>query len=367
MKVAVITRHAVSNYGSLLQTIATQQVIENMGYTCSIINYIRNDEAYLKHEITLLKRKPSWNNNLLKKIIYLVLRMPESVLAGRKFEKAQLKHLKLTKRYTEQEQLSQDKPIADVYMTGSDQVWGPTEDGSYDSSYCLSFTDASDKRIAYAASFGHNEMSQDLVDYYKNWLSRYNHITVREDNAVSILSEMKLDALQVLDPTFLLDREYWENYITPIPEEKYILVYQIHNDKKLGEYARNVAKEKGRKLIRISASLHQIKRPGKLIWIPNLGKFLSYIRNAECLITDSFHGTAFSIIFNTPFVEVLPNNKTGSRNLSILNLTGLSHRILSNINNIELAYRTVDFTEANAVLKKKKVESIEILRRMIEA
>lgn len=68
MKVAVITRHAVSNYGSLLQTIATQQVIENMGYTCSIINYIRNDEAYLKHEITLLKRKPSWNNNLLKKL-----------------------------------------------------------------------------------------------------------------------------------------------------------------------------------------------------------------------------------------------------------------------------------------------------------
>ena len=71
MKVAVITRHAITNYGSLLQAFATQYVIEELGHICKIIDYVRDDESYLHHEITLLKQKPNWNNNLIKKILYL--------------------------------------------------------------------------------------------------------------------------------------------------------------------------------------------------------------------------------------------------------------------------------------------------------
>ena len=99
MKVAVITRHAITNYGSLLQALATQTVVENMGHCCEIIDYIRDDEHYSQHEKTILKRKPGWNNNLIKRTLYLLLRQPESVLAGKRFEKAQRKYLKLTERY----------------------------------------------------------------------------------------------------------------------------------------------------------------------------------------------------------------------------------------------------------------------------
>lgn len=369
MKVAVITRHAITNYGSLLQAMATQQVIENLGHSCEIIDYIRNDESYTKHEITLLKQKPAWYNNLVKKTVYLALRQPESILAGRKFEKAQSEYLKLTKRYTTNEQLSGNKPAADVYMTGSDQVWGPVENGTYDSAYCLSFTGDNDKRISYAASFGHTEMTDQLRAYYIKWLSRYNHVAVREDSAAAMLKDMEINALQVLDPTLLLDAKAWEKYAGPVSKKtkkKYVLVYQLHNDKKLGVYAEKVAKEKGLPLIRVSAALHQISRGGKFVWLPDLSVFLSYIRNAECMITDSFHGTAFAINFNTPFVEILPNNNTGSRNMSILKLTGLSHRILQKDSDRMLADTPVDFSRANQVLAQKRKESLAVLKMMIE-
>lgn len=99
-KVSVITRHAITNYGSLLQSLATQKMIEKMGYECEIVNYIRDDESYSKHELTLLKKKPNWYNNPVKRMTYLLLRQPESILAGRKFEKVRNETLNLSKLYT---------------------------------------------------------------------------------------------------------------------------------------------------------------------------------------------------------------------------------------------------------------------------
>ena len=125
MKVSVITRHAITNYGSLLQAMATQTVLERLGYESEIIDYIREDESYQKHEITLLKKKANWYNNPIKRMAYLALRQPESILAGRRFEKERIQFLHMSKRYTAPEQLQNDPPIADIYMTGSDQVWGP--------------------------------------------------------------------------------------------------------------------------------------------------------------------------------------------------------------------------------------------------
>ena len=119
-------------------------------------------------------------------------------------------------------------------------------------------------------------------------------------------------------------------------------------------------------LVRVSPSIQQIFRKGKLCWSPDVGEFLSYIKNAECMITDSFHGVAFAINFNTSFVQVLPNNNTGTRNVSILKLTGLSDRILKNEEDVALAAKKVDFTNANAVLQKQRKVSLDILRKMIE-
>lgn len=366
MKVAVITRHAIMNYGSLLQTMATQHVIESFGHSCDIIDYIRPDETYLRREKTLLARKAGWNNNRLKRFFYLFLRQPESIAAGRKFERWQTRYLNLTKRYTGLEQLKCDPPAADVYMTGSDQVWGPVEDGSYDSAYCLSFVRDDCRKIAYAASFGRTDLKDDMKAYFQTWLTHYQQISVREDSALKILAMLGMKASQVLDPTLLLDMSYWAQYFKPIAHKKYILVYQLHNDSRLNKYAAKAARKKGLPLIRISVSFHQIVRAGKLIWTPDLGTFLSYIKNAECMITDSFHGTAFAINFNIPFIEVMPNNNTGTRNRSILQLTGLQERILQNEDDLTLVDRKINFQYANKILEQKRKESLCILKNMIE-
>jgi len=171
---------------------------------------------------------------------------------------------------------------------------------------------------------------------------------------------------QVIDPTLLLDASFWNNYLSPIKIKNYVLVYQLHNDEKLGRYAKRVADEMNLPLIRISASFHQITREGKFVWCPEVGQFLSYIKNATCMITDSFHGTAFAINFNTPFVEVLPNNNTGTRNMSILRMTGLSDRILREDDDVSLAGQRVDFCYANERLKIEREKSLEILRSIIE-
>lgn len=366
MKVAVITRHAVSNYGSLLQTIATQNVIEKLGFECEIIDYIRTDEQYNRKELTLLKRKPNWYNNIIKRSLYILLRQPETVFAGKKFEKYQHEYLKLSGRYSSIRQLNNNPPIADVYMTGSDQVWGTVANGEYDSSYCLSFVPDDKKKISYAASFGHTEKSEELNDYYKKWLSRYQHISVREDSAVEWIRSLGLDVQQVLDPTLLLSEKDWSPYLKPIKYKNYILIYQLHNDKKLGEYANKVAKKMGLKLIRISISSHQVVREGKFVFSPNIGEFLSYIKNAKCLITDSFHGTAFAINFNTPFVEVLPNNNTETRNISLLKMTQLEDRILKDPNDLTLVEKKIDFSFVNKVINEKRDESLNIMKNMIE-
>lgn len=365
MKIANITRHAMTNYGSLLQAIATQNVIRFLGHECETIDYIRYDEHYKTHEKTLLAFKKDWNSNPFKRFLYLCLRQPEAYYSGRKFEKEREKLLNLSKRYSSCDELKKNKPNADIYMTGSDQVWGPVENGEYDSAYCLSFTDDTDKKIAYAASFGRTEINDNIMEYYKQYLSCYDHITVREASAVEMIKSLGLSATHVIDPTLLLDKNSWKQYFKPIKYKKYVLIYQIHNGNELGEYALKVSQKMGLPLIRVSTSLHHINRPGKLVVCPTIGEFLSFIDNAECLITDSFHGTAFAINFNTQFVEVLPNNKTGTRNMSILELTGLSDRILSDPDDVDLALRKIDFNHCNSVIASQREFGLKIFGEMI--
>lgn len=365
MKVAVITRHAISNYGSLLQAYATQKIFEKLGNSCEIIDYIREDESYKNHEKTLLKQKPDWNNNLIKRLIYLALRQPESIFSGRMFAKERNKYLKLTKHYDSFQQLKNNPPVANLYVTGSDQVWGPTEDGSHDPAYCLAFTPDYAKRISYAASFGRSAMTEETAAYYAYNLKRYAAVTVREDSAVELTKKLGIKAKQVLDPTILLTAEEWRILSKTKNRGKYVLVYQLHNDPNLGEYAKKVANAMGLPLIRISTHLHQITRQGKFVCNPDIAEFISYIDGATCMITDSFHGTAFAINLNTPFVEVLPNNSTGTRNQSILKLTGLSDRILLDNEDVALASQVVDFAPVNKIIATERQRSIDVLMSMV--
>lgn len=365
MKVQVITRHAVTNYGSLLQAMATQKIISSIGHECEIVDYQRDDENYKNIDKTLLAGKDNWNKNVIKKCLYLFIRKPASIIAGTKFAKMQKEHLILTKTYRTQEELKRDLPEADVYMTGSDQVWGKIANGQYDGSYFLEFIPEEKYKVAFAASMGHSVKTKEEEELVSKWIKRYNNIAVREDSVVNYLRNIGIEAKQVLDPTLLVSTDEWEKIAKCKENKKYVLVYQIHNDMRLGKYAEMFAKKKNLPLIRISASLHQIMREGRFKFLPDIGEFLGYIKNAEYLITDSFHGTAFAINFNTQFVEILPNTNTGSRNQSILALTGLQDRIVTDMDDFSVGEKIIDFEPVNEVIRQEREKSIEILKELI--
>lgn len=139
MKVPVIARHAIVNYGSLLQAFANQKAIEEIDHSYQIINYIRKDESSKEFNNILSKCNPKWDKTNYNRFIYKTIKNPVSKIASKRFEVERKNLLNLSKLYESKEELISNSPITDVYYTGNDQVWGPAMNGTYDDNYLLSF------------------------------------------------------------------------------------------------------------------------------------------------------------------------------------------------------------------------------------
>ena len=323
MKVDIITRHAVANYGSLLQSYATQKIFEKLGLEAEFINYVRYDERAENLAKTHVKGK-KWDKNILTRMLYILIQTWNYSHMYKKFEKYRYGVINETKKlYGSIEELREDPPVADIYCTGSDQIWGKIGEDNFDLSYFLDFV-KNKKCISYAASFGKETLDEKLKKSLTKLLKKYSYILVREDSAKSIIKHAGFENVeQVLDPTLLLNRNEWNN----LAEEKvkykdYVLVYQLHNNKQFNKYAKEFAKKHNKKLLRLTPSLYHKARGGKLIYLPNQYEFLAYFKNADYILTDSFHATVFSIIFNKKFIDILPN-ETSTRITSILKLVRL--------------------------------------------
>ena len=356
---------SLSNYGQILQAFALQSYLRNQGYDAFLIHYddawnyfeLRRGEplAHLKY---FIKNLPG-----MRKVLKNKIRKEEDLCRFSSFKSSHLIYGDTV--YHQLKDLKKNPPVADVYMTGSDQVWGPTLNGHYDEAYFLSFVTGKPK-TAYAASFGRTEFTSATLSEYKKMLSDYTGIAVRENSAVDLLAQMNIPcAGQVLDPTLLLTGEEWGKWIEKDVQGKYVLVYQLHNNPALSDYAVRFARHVGLPLYRVSPTFHQYRRGGKFVYLPGLGEFLSYIKNCTYFITDSFHGTAFALNFNRQFIEILPNNKTGSRNQSILQLTGLQDRIVTDFNDFSIADKYIEYASVNKILEEERKKSVIALGRLL--
>ena len=365
MIVNVITRHAPSNYGSLLQSVATVNVLQRLGHEATIIDYVRPDDHGLNKVDEEAKLK---GGSTVKRMVYILIRYPIEKFAEIRFAAMRKKLLKMTKRFSSIQELSHLQ--ADCFMTGSDQVWGPMVNGKYDPAYFLDFVKNS-KRVAYAASFGKTDFDEETVNEYKRLLLSYEKIAVRENSAVELIKDWGgINCLgQVIDPTLLLSGEEWKNLfeIRNIKKKPYILIYQIHNDANLSKYAKDLANHKKMKLIRVNPFLHQCFRGGKFRLCPDVKEFLELINNAAYIVTDSFHGTCFAINFNKQFVEVLPNNATGTRNQSVLELTGLTSRIVTNFSDFSIVNNVINYAPVNEILESERLRCVELVNEMLES
>lgn len=369
MKINIITRHSVPNYGSILQTYSTQKALEKMGYDSEIIDYIKLEETNKRAVATNYGSNKSGIKEKIKKVIYIILQRPNVTKMNNAFKKFRKKYLKETIReYNSIEELSNNLPEADVYCTGSDQVWGKIGTEEYDKAYFLNFVPENKKCIAYAASFGVDKLPEKLNEDIKDLLKKYETILVRENTAEKIIREKGFDNVgQVLDPTLLLKKEEWDEICEPtkLDNKEYILVYQLHHNKEMEKYVKNLKKHTKLPIYRVNTSIYYGLKPGKFIYLPTPGQFVSYIKNAKYVVTDSFHGTVFSMIFQKQFIDILPG-KTATRIESILKLVGLSNRILRDNNDYSFLKDNIDFTQVNNILENERNKSIEKFDKAIK-
>ena len=369
MKVAVVTRHAISNYGSILQTYATTQAFKKCNADAEIIDYIRDDEKPENLIDTYIKSSKVWNLCFLTRAIYKLLQSKNIFHMEKVFSQHRKEILNLTSHHYACDKDFVNYPIiADIYCTGSDQVWGKIGCSNYDKNYFLDFAPKNSKCIAYSASFGKEQLCPELKENLKSLVDKYQKIMVREISAKELLKKYSdVDSDIVLDPTLLLNQSEWIEFIhgENIPYKNYILLYQLHHNKKFDQYAKYLAKKMGLKLVRVSVSKHFRYKVGKFEYIPSPKKFLSLIYNSSFVLTDSFHGTVFSIIFNKQFIDILPD-LTGTRIESLLQIFNIKDRIVKSYDDINVINNSIDYNNVNTILDTRSRVSLSLLREALK-
>lgn len=370
-KITVITLQNVRNYGSVLQALATQHVMESLGLECNFIDYWKcGGDSNVTRALNWSKGK-----NKVKKLITVILLMPTFWKQTALFDKFNRKHLNLIPgHFTKESELETGLKInSDIYCTGSDQTWNSGWNNGILPELFLKFVPDEIKKISYAASIGKPELDEWEIDETKSLLSRYSAISVRESSAKNIIeNQLGLpSATQVLDPTLQVDGKYWLSILNEKQRNrkdkgKYVLIYQLNSNSKFDNYAKEFAHRKGWKLIRFCTRYDQFFKCGRSALVPEIEEFISLIANAGCVITDSFHATAFSCNLNVPMIAVYPNEYS-SRLASLLELMNLEHRHLKNYDDFSFVEHTfVNFETVNKILEQERQIGLNFLKKAIE-
>lgn len=359
MQVGVITFHSANNYGAVLQTWALQKVLRNLGTTTGVINYHPDiiDGLY-----DPMKLKRGFSRELLKLKLYL--RNRKSIIRYNKFQSFLNTKLNLIGDYRTYKELSNAKLNLEAYIVGSDQVWNPTHIGGFDPAYYLEFAEPGSKRISYAASLGTDYIVAKHKETMEKSLNSFTSISVRERSIQTAISELADKPVEVvLDPTLLLDKEdYDEIKVNSKYKEPYILIYSIEKNSQLMEFANKISVSLGMPILQ-RRPMSGLKNQLEPFYTSDAGEFLGYIESAKYVITNSFHGTVFSVLYGKPFVSML-HSDTGSRTENLLKELGLSSHILYDIkdfNNFDM-FRLKDIEEVKRNIMKLRETSMNFIK-----
>ncbi len=373
MKISIITQHAVNNYGSLLQTYATQRVFEKMGHTAQIVDFRREsdlDETKIDHAFArnrlLKKTEPIWGICTLTR--RLARRAVGAKLLGsrKRLREFLQNEINLTpEMYTSFESLCARPPIADIYVTGSDQVWNSAHNGGIERSYFLEFAPEDKPRISFASSIGQTELSEAEREELGAMLSKYRAVSVREKSAEELLRGMGIEAQTVLDPTLMLSPEEWREFADfgKCPKKPYLLIYQLNENPEFERRARQIASDRGLRIVRISYHSSDKKKIGKRISRPTPHEFVGLFAKAEVCLTDSFHATAFSLNLGADPVCIMPP-RFSTRLESLLNMTGTAYRAVASASEA-LPEKAVDRRKVAEILNSERELSFRFLENAL--
>lgn len=378
-KIGVITILKTNNYGAELQAYATQAALRKMGYEAEIIDYLfyknpghkRTKSSRPVFKFGLKKRLAEWAYPLITSLKSLGNGKQNDVRTQR-FDKFHLDNTALSTVYCSIDELYKAKLDYDVYMVGSDQVWNP---GVYSSllPYMLTFAPEGKKRVAYASSFGVSEIENSQQWLYQKYLPCFSAIGVREKNAVELVKNVAgCDATWVLDPTLLLNKEEWA--MVAIDDlnisEPYILLYELTPSPYVLNLAYAMSQKKNLKIVRICKSAAVEDKDASIVNIIDAGpaEFVSLFANADMVITNSFHGTAFSVNFSKDFYTITPKRKhNNSRQRSLLELFNLQDRLIAEDTDVnEVNITPIDYSKVNVILERERDRSYAFLKNAID-
>jgi coenzyme F420-reducing hydrogenase beta subunit len=374
-KVGLVTCYFKHNYGSSLQAYATQSFLDANKIECETVNvstladfskgkrrfYIKNafDFRFVKEKwgMLSLKIRRKFDRTLGRK---LSLRDE----CFRRFER----NFRLTRNFNSYAELSEYSSRFSSVVVGSDQLWLPVNVVS--GYYTLGWAKGGVKRVSYATSFGFSYVSDKYKKTYADFLSEMDVISVREDNAVRLIeSEFSLKATKVCDPTLLLSRQEWEQVASKEKKysEKYIFCYFLGKNPSHIAFAKRLSEKTGCKIVSINnCDVFDPKADENADYAPyDVGpaEWLSLIRDAEYVCTDSFHGTVFSMIFSRKFFTFerfssKAKTSTNSRIYSLLDEFGARDRLFRGDEDISAALSMpIDYDEIHSRIKSVREES----------
>lgn len=366
MRIGILTFHRAVNYGACLQAYALKRYIENKKLDVQIIDYRSKyiEDLYSNpfSKGTTLKTKIrnciTWNiqkerNNKFNNFISEYLQCNEKTSI---FDKSELKKI----------ESSYDKIIV-----GSDQVWS-TLCTSNDTTYYLDFLNDNKKKFSYAASFGIISNDFHKSEKLKSLLSKFTGLSVRENIGYEVIKKMiGRESTLCVDPTFLLKQEDWKTLSMssgmPSIGEKYILVYSLSMPQSIVDYAEDLSKKMKLKVIYFTLNnLFSLKNKRKVINGSPID-FINYFANSQYVITNSFHGTAFSLIFNKDFTVFKNSNKKhdNSRLENILSLAGLKDRMINEGEKVFFE-GNIDYSKVNNSMNAEIEKSKEYLESIFK-
>ena len=350
MKIGILTFPHSPSYGASLQMHALFKTIESFNYNPYILNY---------QNIYMLKKQHMERNVFKAKLMNII-----GYNTAKKFKKFENKLNWIPKNIIyEAKELKSISNELDYIIVGSDQVWNPKVNGD-DTSYFLDFC-KSKQKISYAASFGVNNLEKKHESKIAKLLSDIPSLSTREEQGKNIIKNLTgRDATVVLDPTFLQSKEYWETiaHKKRLVKEPYILSFIFNPNNENEAFCSRLSKETGHPIVKISDNPFK-KNKKNLKYVSGIGpqEFLRLIMDAEYIVTDSFHGTAFSIILNRSFYVSL-STKTNSRLEHLLNTLNLEKRIISNCNSLD---NCINFTKVNKSISLLRDESLIFLKKSL--
>ena len=357
MKVGLITIYSVPNYGSVLQAYATQRVIEQFGHECVIIKY-----DYYREQ---LRYKNRGVKGFLKDFVLEYV----PTLKTSKLRLFRNKNYKFSKEfYSFQELQENDWGTFDAFVVGSDQVWN-TNYLKGNPAFLLSFVPDEKLRIAFSSSFAMKELPEAYVPLFKEELSKFDALSVREQNGVTIINnELQIDknVKVTLDPTLLLNREQWKTLIKSHSNIKkpYILVYLWTYAFEPRPFFERVVEHFQKKTgydVRVLEG-HRYLDDLKVPFIDNnhssVSEYLNLFLNSSLVITSSFHGTAFAVNFGVPLVSIVPDGNSDDRQSTLLCSLNLNNCIVRIGDDMDMIIPSYDEKKEQALLSKLREDSL---------